>query len=67
MRAKARARTAKYTVERPLHCGATLADAEADLHTALSFYALPLGEAFPARRPVPPALPGGPSPRPSRT
>ncbi|MEV3855313.1 polyprenyl synthetase family protein [Streptomyces sp. NPDC050095] len=44
-----RFKTAKYTVERPLHCGAALADAEVDLHTALSRYALPLGEAFQLR------------------
>ncbi|WP_327358063.1 polyprenyl synthetase family protein [Streptomyces sp. NBC_01304] len=44
-----RFKTAKYTVERPLHCGATLADAGPDLHTALSRYALPLGEAFQLR------------------
>lgn len=44
-----RFKTAKYTVERPLHCGATMADAKADLHTALSRYALPLGEAFQLR------------------
>ncbi|MFD9427489.1 MULTISPECIES: polyprenyl synthetase family protein [unclassified Streptomyces] len=42
-------KTAKYTVERPLHCGATLADADPRLHTALSMYALPLGEAFQLR------------------
>lgn len=44
-----RFKTAKYTVERPLHCGATLADADPQLHTALSRYALPLGEAFQLR------------------
>ncbi|WP_405575639.1 polyprenyl synthetase family protein [Streptomyces sp. NBC_01167] len=44
-----RFKTAKYTVERPLHCGATLADADPDLRTALSRYALPLGEAFQLR------------------
>ncbi|MFI5987596.1 polyprenyl synthetase family protein [Streptomyces sp. NPDC051555] len=44
-----RFKTAKYTVQRPLHCGATLADAAVDLHTALSRYALPLGEAFQLR------------------
>ncbi|MFE7272523.1 polyprenyl synthetase family protein [Streptomyces sp. NPDC057623] len=42
-------KTAKYTVERPLHCGATLADADPDLLTVLSRYALPLGEAFQLR------------------
>ena len=44
-----RFKTAKYTVERPLHCGAALADADPDLLTALSRYALPLGEAFQLR------------------
>ncbi|MFC7308932.1 polyprenyl synthetase family protein [Streptomyces monticola] len=44
-----RYKTAKYTCERPLHCGATLADSEADLYTELSRYALPLGEAFQLR------------------
>ncbi|WP_210590891.1 polyprenyl synthetase family protein [Streptomyces sp. GESEQ-35] len=44
-----RFKTAKYTVDRPLHCGATLADAEVGLHAALSRYALPLGEAFQLR------------------
>ncbi|WDO11232.1 polyprenyl synthetase family protein (plasmid) [Streptomyces murinus] len=44
-----RFKTAKYTCERPLHCGATLADADPELRTALSRYALPLGEAFQLR------------------
>ncbi|GAA3842189.1 polyprenyl synthetase family protein [Streptomyces coacervatus] len=44
-----RFKTAKYTVERPLHCGAILADADPDLTAALSRYALPLGEAFQLR------------------
>ncbi|WP_030688742.1 polyprenyl synthetase family protein [Streptomyces sp. NRRL B-1347] len=44
-----RFKTAKYTVERPLHCGAALADAEPQVHTALSRFALPLGEAFQLR------------------
>lgn len=44
-----RFKTAKYTVERPLHCGAALADADPELHAALSRYALPLGEAFQLR------------------
>ncbi|MFJ2606104.1 polyprenyl synthetase family protein [Streptomyces sp. NPDC091279] len=45
----ARYKTAKYTVERPLHLGAALAGAGPDLHVALSTYALPLGEAFQLR------------------
>ncbi|MFE5852333.1 polyprenyl synthetase family protein [Streptomyces sp. NPDC056500] len=44
-----RYKTAKYTIERPLHIGAALADADPDLLTALSSYALPLGEAFQLR------------------
>ncbi|MCC2280701.1 polyprenyl synthetase family protein [Streptomyces sp. ET3-23] len=44
-----RYKTAKYTIERPLHIGATLASARQDLLTALSAYALPLGEAFQLR------------------
>ncbi|MFJ5309786.1 polyprenyl synthetase family protein [Streptomyces sp. NPDC088350] len=44
-----RFKTAKYTVERPLHCGAVLAGAEPEVHIALSRYALPLGEAFQLR------------------
>ncbi|MFI8499666.1 polyprenyl synthetase family protein [Streptomyces sp. NPDC085524] len=45
----ARYKTAKYTIERPLHIGAFLAGADADLCRALSAYALPLGEAFQLR------------------
>ncbi|GGV57712.1 polyprenyl synthetase family protein [Streptomyces spectabilis] len=41
-----RYKTAKYTCERPLHTGATLAGASADLLATLSQFALPLGEAF---------------------
>jgi len=40
-------KTAKYTIERPLHLGATLAGAVDDAtRQALSAYGLPLGEAF---------------------
>ncbi len=44
-----RYKSAKYTVERPLHIGAALAGADADLIAALSDVALPLGEAFQLR------------------
>ncbi|MFI0743455.1 polyprenyl synthetase family protein [Streptomyces sp. NPDC021100] len=44
-----RYKTAKYTVERPLHIGAALAGAGPALREALSAYALPLGEAFQLR------------------
>lgn len=44
-----RYKTAKYTVERPLHIGAALAGATPAVHTALSAFALPLGEAFQLR------------------
>lgn len=46
-----RYKTAKYTVERPLHLGAALAAplAFADLEAALSRFGLPLGEAFQLR------------------
>ncbi|QCX82373.1 (2E,6E)-farnesyl diphosphate synthase (plasmid) [Streptomyces sp. YIM 121038] len=44
-----RYKTAKYTVERPLHTGAVLAGADQGLLDALSRYALPLGEAFQLR------------------
>ncbi|MER7918704.1 MULTISPECIES: polyprenyl synthetase family protein [unclassified Streptomyces] len=44
-----RYKTAKYTVERPLHIGATLAHADACALDQLSAYALPLGEAFQLR------------------
>ncbi|MEU2718562.1 polyprenyl synthetase family protein [Streptomyces sp. NPDC007205] len=44
-----RYKTAKYTVERPLHLGALLAGADDNLLTALTDYALPLGEAFQLR------------------
>ncbi|RSS84146.1 polyprenyl synthetase family protein [Streptomyces sp. WAC06614] len=44
-----RYKTAKYTVERPLHLGAVLADAPGALLDALTAFALPLGEAFQLR------------------
>ncbi|MFD7663754.1 polyprenyl synthetase family protein [Streptomyces sp. NPDC059788] len=44
-----RYKTAKYTVERPLHIGATLAGATPELLRGLTAYALPLGEAFQLR------------------
>jgi len=44
-----RYKSAKYTVERPLHLGAALAAAERDVTDAYSSYGLPLGEAFQLR------------------
>lgn len=44
-----RLKTARYTVERPLHLGAVLAGAGARMLEACSAYALPLGEAFQLR------------------
>ncbi|MGB7982406.1 MAG: polyprenyl synthetase family protein [Candidatus Nanopelagicales bacterium] len=44
-----RYKSAKYTIERPLHLGAALAGAQDDLLAALSAYGLPLGEAFQLR------------------
>ncbi|WP_051342435.1 polyprenyl synthetase family protein [Pseudonocardia spinosispora] len=44
-----RYKTAKYTIERPLHLGAVLAGADAELLRVYSRYALPLGEAFQLR------------------
>ncbi|MEU0687342.1 polyprenyl synthetase family protein [Streptomyces uncialis] len=44
-----RYKTAKYTIERPLHIGAALAGAEQSLLDSLSAFALPLGEAFQLR------------------
>ncbi|ATL69220.1 polyprenyl synthetase family protein [Nocardia terpenica] len=41
-----RYKTVAYTCERPLHLGASLADAQPHILTALSAYAHPLGEAF---------------------
>jgi geranylgeranyl diphosphate synthase type I len=45
----ARYKSAKYTVERPLHLGGVLAGAPAELLAAYSAYGLPLGEAFQLR------------------
>ena len=42
-------KSAKYTVERPLHLGATLAGAGAEARAALSAVGLPLGQAFQLR------------------
>ena len=44
-----RFKAAKYTIERPLHLGAALAGAPAELVDAYSGYGLPLGEAFQLR------------------
>ncbi|MGW7289328.1 polyprenyl synthetase family protein [Streptomyces sp. NPDC054847] len=44
-----RYKTAKYTVEHPLHIGGALGGASHDLREALSDYGLPLGEAFQLR------------------
>ncbi len=44
-----RYKSAKYTVERPLQFGAALANADAELLSALSSYGIPLGEAFQLR------------------
>lgn len=44
-----RYKSAKYSIERPLHIGAALAGATADTMRALSEYGLPLGEAFQLR------------------
>ncbi len=44
-----RFKSAKYTVERPLHIGAALAGAGPELVNALSEVAIPLGEAFQLR------------------
>jgi geranylgeranyl diphosphate synthase type I len=45
----ARFKTAKYTVERPLHLGAALAGAPAEINAGLTGYGLPLGAAFQLR------------------
>ena len=45
----ARYKSAKYTVERPLHVGWALADGSAELKQALTDYGLALGEAFQLR------------------
>ena len=44
-----RYKSAKYSIERPLHIGAALAGADVDVLGALSAYGLPLGEAFQLR------------------
>lgn len=44
-----RYKSAKYTIERPLHIGAALADADEAVFAAYSAYGLPLGEAFQLR------------------
>jgi geranylgeranyl diphosphate synthase type I len=44
-----RFKSAKYTVERPLHVGAALAGAGQELIDGLSAYGLPIGEAFQLR------------------
>jgi geranylgeranyl diphosphate synthase type I len=44
-----RYKTAKYTVERPLHLGAVLAGADAETLAACTAYAIPLGDAFQLR------------------
>jgi geranylgeranyl diphosphate synthase type I len=45
----ARYKSAKYTVERPLHLGATFAGGDPALLEGLSAYGIPLGEAFQLR------------------
>jgi geranylgeranyl diphosphate synthase, type I len=45
----ARFKSAKYTVERPLHLGGAIADAPASAMEAFSGFGLPLGEAFQLR------------------
>jgi geranylgeranyl diphosphate synthase, type I len=44
-----RYKSAKYTIERPLHIGAALAGAGEEVFEAYSAYGLPLGEAFQLR------------------
>lgn len=44
-----RFKSAKYTIERPLHVGAALAGADEGLISTLSAFGLPLGEAFQLR------------------
>jgi geranylgeranyl diphosphate synthase type I len=44
-----RYKSAKYSIERPLHIGAALAGASAETMAALSAFGLPLGEAFQLR------------------
>jgi len=62
----ARYKSAKYTIERPLHLGAVLAGAGQDVLEGYSGYGLPLGEAFQLRDDVlgvfgDPALTGKPA------
>ena len=45
----ARYKTAKYTIERPLHLGAVLAGAPPELLASYTDYGLPLGQAFQLR------------------
>jgi geranylgeranyl diphosphate synthase, type I len=45
----ARYKSAKYTIEKPLHLGAALAGAGQDVRDGYSGYGLPLGEAFQLR------------------
>jgi geranylgeranyl diphosphate synthase type I len=45
----ARLKSAKYTIERPLHLGAEIAGASPEVLTGLSAYGIPLGEAFQLR------------------
>ncbi len=45
----ARYKSAKYTIEKPLHLGAALAGAGQEVFDAFSGYGLPLGEAFQLR------------------
>ena len=45
----ARYKSAKYTIEKPLHLGAALAGAGQEMFDAYSGYGLPLGEAFQLR------------------
>ncbi len=45
----ARYKSAKYTIEKPLHMGAVLAGCDAELLVSLTSYGLPLGEAFQLR------------------
>ncbi|MEY2634417.1 MAG: hypothetical protein RIS75_357 [Actinomycetota bacterium] len=44
-----RYKSAKYTIERPLHLGAAMANASESVMQSLSDYGLPLGEAFQLR------------------
>lgn len=44
-----RYKSAKYTIERPLHLGVTLAGGSEHLHAVFTAYGLPLGEAFQLR------------------